>query len=320
VSALLVLPAGLLLIAAGLALFSAWAAWRAEKAVPPCGRIIEIDGARIHYLDQGQGPTIVMIHGLGGQLQNFSHSLLERLTGEFRVILVDRPGSGYSTRPSGASADLRAQADTLAAFIRALSLDRPLLVGHSLGGAVALAVALDHPDCVGALGLIAPLTHPPRTVPAPFLRLALRSKVLRWIAGWTVAVPLSLLKGPEMLAYVFSPDAPPADFAVAGGGQLGLRPWTFYATSSDMVAVNEDLPGMAERYSSLRMPVAVLFGQDDRILNWQEHGVALEGKVPDLSINLVPGGHMLPVTIPDRTVEWLRVLARRTGRAPRESS
>jgi hypothetical protein len=63
VSALLVLPAGLLLVAAGLALFSAWLALR---AVPPCGRFIEIDGARIHYLDQGQGPTIVMIHGLVG--------------------------------------------------------------------------------------------------------------------------------------------------------------------------------------------------------------------------------------------------------------
>ncbi len=75
---------------------------------------------------------------------------------------------------------------------------------------------------------------------------------------------------------------------------------------------------MAERYSTLHMPVAVLFGQDDRILNWGEHGVALEGKVLDLDLTLVPGGHMLPVTAPDRTVEWL--MARRTGRAPRPSS
>ncbi len=314
-SVLLWLLAGILLIPVALVLFSAWVAWSAERAVPACGQFIEIDGARIHYLDRGQGPAIVMIHGLGGQLQNFSHSILARLTGEFRVILVDRPGSGYSTRPRGASAGLRAQGDTIAALLRALNLDRPLLVGHSLGGAVALAVALEHPDCVGALGLIAPLTHPPRTVPAPFLRLALRSKMLRWMAGWTVAVPLSLLKGPEMLAYVFSPDTPPADFAVTGGGQLGLRPWTFYATSSDMVAVTEDLPSMVERYGTLRMPVAVLFGQADRILNWQEHGAALKGKVPDLELTLVPGGHMLPITAPDPTVEWLRGLARRTGRA-----
>lgn len=311
--------ATLLLIAAGLVLFTTWVAWRAEKAVPPRGRFMEIDGARIHYLDQGQGPTIVMIHGLGGQMQNFSHSLLERLTGEFRVILVDRPGSGYSTRPRGASASLKAQGDTLAAFIHALNLDHPLLVGHSFGGAVALAVALDHPDKVGALGLIAPLTHPPRTVPAPFLRLALRSKLLRWVAAWTFATPVSLLKGPEMLAYVFSPDTPPADFAVAGGGQLGLRPWTFYATSSDMVAVNEDLPGMAERYGTLRMPVAILFGKNDHILDWREHGAPMEQHMPDLELTLVPGGHMLPVIVPDLTAEWMRGLARSTKGAPRQT-
>lgn len=316
-SVLLGVLAGILLVAVALALLSAWVAWRAERAVPPCGRFIDIDGAPIHYLDQGQGLTIVMIHGLGGQMQNFSHSLLARLTSEFRVILVDRPGSGYSTRSRGSSARLSVQADTVAKFLRALNLDRPLLIGHSLGGAVALALALDHPDRVAALGLIAPLTHPPREVPAPFLRLALRSKLLRWVAAWTLATPVSLLKGPEMLAYVFSPDKPPDDFAAAGGGQLGLRPWTFYATSSDMVAVNEDLPGMAERYGTLHMPVAVLFGQDDRVLNWREHGAALEGQVPGLELTLVPGGHMLPVTDPERTVEWLRMLAQRTEQLPR---
>jgi pimeloyl-ACP methyl ester carboxylesterase len=315
-SLLLTLLIGLLLVAAALALFTAWMALRAEQAVPPCGRFIEINGMRIHYLDQGRGPAVVMVHGLGGQLQNFSHSLLERLTGEFRVILVDRPGSGYSTRPRGAPSGLRAQGATIAAFLHALDLDHPLLIGHSFGGAVALAVALDHPGCVGALGLIAPLTHPPRTVPAPFLRLALRSRLLRWIAAWTLATPLSLLKGPEMLAYVFSPGAPPADFAVAGGGQLGLRPWTFFATTSDMVAVNEDLPRMAERYGTLRMPVAVLFGRDDRILSWREHGAAMEEKVPDLDLTVIPGGHMLPVTAPDRTAEWVRGVALREGSSP----
>ena len=98
-SVLLGILAGILLGAVALALLSAWVAWRAERAVPPCGQFIETGGARIHYLDRGQGPAIVLIHGLGGQMQNFSHALLGRLTGEFRVILVDRPGSGYRHSP-----------------------------------------------------------------------------------------------------------------------------------------------------------------------------------------------------------------------------
>ncbi len=309
----------ILLVVAGLVLFTAWTARAVEKAVPPQGQFIDVEGSRIHYLDRGQGPTIVMIHGLGGQLANFSHSLLDRLTDEFRVILVDRPGSGYSIRPRGASARLRVQGDTIARFIRALDLDSPLLVGHSLGGAVALAVALDHPECVGGLGLIAPLTDPPKAVPAPLAGLAVRSTILRWMVAWTLATPASLLKGNEALAYVFGPDTPPSDFATAAGGRLGLRPRTFYATSSDMVAVNEDLTGMVERYGELQMPVAILFGRDDRILDWRQHGADMSDKVPGLELTLIPGGHMLPVTAPEQTAEWLRALARKaiSGAEPR---
>src|ERR1700680_5205744 len=87
------------LIVAGLVLFSANAAQKGEAAVPPCGRFIEIDGQRLHYVDTGgAGPAIVMIHGLGGTLWNYTYALVDKLSGEFRVIAVDRPGSGYSVR------------------------------------------------------------------------------------------------------------------------------------------------------------------------------------------------------------------------------
>ena len=146
-------------IVAGLMLYAAWTARRVEKALPPLGRFVEVDGGRIHYLEQGSGPTLLLIHGLGGQMRNFTHSLLERLKGDYRLIIVDRPGSGYSTRPPGASATIRAQADTVARFMDALRLERPLVVGHSLGGAIALSLALNHPEKVGGLALLAPLTH-----------------------------------------------------------------------------------------------------------------------------------------------------------------
>lgn len=109
------------------------------------------------------------------------------------------------------------------------------------------------------------------------------------MVAWTLATPASLLKGNEALAYVFGPDTPPSDFATAAGGRLGLRPRTFYATSSDMVAVNEDLPGMVERYGALQMPVAILFGRDDRILDWRQHGAGMSDKVPGLELKLIPG-------------------------------
>src|SRR6202047_2613415 len=136
------------LIVAGLVLFAANTARKVKAAVPPCGQFIEIDGQRLHYVDTGgTGPAIVMIHGLGGTLWNFTYAPVDKLSGEFRVIAVDRPGSGYSTRPDDAPAKLSAQADTLAKFMRALGLKQPLLVGHSLGGALSLALPREHPEC-----------------------------------------------------------------------------------------------------------------------------------------------------------------------------
>src|ERR1700691_3164834 len=98
--------AAVVVIAGALAIFAAWTARQVEKLLPPCGHFIEVDGARIHYVDEGCGPPLVLIHGLGGQMHNFTHSLLDRLKRDHRVIILDRPGSGYSTRPPHGSAAL----------------------------------------------------------------------------------------------------------------------------------------------------------------------------------------------------------------------
>src|SRR5471032_3379296 len=118
-SILLTLVLIVAVVVAGLVLFTAYTARKVEAAVPPCGQFIEIDGQRLHYVDTGGNrPVIVMIHGLGGALWNYSYALADKLSGEFRVIAVDRPGSGYSTRADDAPANLAAQADTLAKFMR----------------------------------------------------------------------------------------------------------------------------------------------------------------------------------------------------------
>jgi pimeloyl-ACP methyl ester carboxylesterase len=121
-----------------------------------------------------------------------------------------------------------------------------------------------------------------------------------------------MLKGDEVLAFVFGPETPPQDFAMKGGGLLGLRPGSFYSASTDMVAVNDDLPSMVLRYSTLNMPVSILFGAEDRILDYSSHGTALQAKLAGAELKLIPGrGHMLPVTAPEETAEWIRATARK---------
>jgi pimeloyl-ACP methyl ester carboxylesterase len=304
---------GIVLVAAilaGLVIFTAVTARRVEHALPPRGQFIEVSGARIHYLDKGTGPPIVIIHGLGGQMGNFTYALLDRLADEFRVILMDRPGSGHSTRAPGATGRLTEQAAIVAEFIRKLDLQRPLLVGHSLGGAIALGVALDHPEMVKAVALVAPLTHVPKQVPAPFRALDIKSNVLRWLVAWTVATPIGIRRGKAILDAIFSPDPAPADFPIRGGGILGLRPRSFYNTSLEMRAVNLDLWAMAGRYASLRVPVRILYGKNDQVLSPQLNGEALKAKTPMVSLELVAGGHMLPISAPDLTAKFIKAAAR----------
>jgi pimeloyl-ACP methyl ester carboxylesterase len=314
---LLYLLLAVLLVVGGLAEFSIAASRRIEKAVPPQGGFLDFDGERLHVLDKGAGRPVVMIHGLSGQMGNFTHSLVDRLCGDFRVVAFDRPGSGYSTRAAGAPAGVRAQAAILAKAIRMLKLERPVIVGHSLGGAVALALALDHPDCAGALALISPATHPVASSPAVFRSLALlRSPMLRRLVAWTLATPAGLIGRKWGSRQVFAPEPAPADFGTRGGGLLALRPSNIYASSSDMIAattLRDEIANMTQRYGSLRVPVGIVFGRSDPILDYHAHGEAMKRELPSLDLEIVDGGHMLPITRPDVVASFIRRMAAKVG-------
>jgi len=293
----------------GLFAFSVLAGRRIERLVPPQGDLMAVDGRLLHYLDKGAGPPIVLIHGLGGQMGNFTHSLVDRLSRDFRVVAFDNPGSGYTPRRAGSPAGVRAQADALARAIRALNLGRPVVVGHSLGGAIALALALDHPDSVGALALIAPLTHPLRRAPLVFQGLAIRSPLLRRLLYWTVATPGYLMARNWAFRRIFAPETPPPDFGRNGGGLLAMRPGSINAASEDLNAVNEDLVAMTPCYGEIAVPIGILFGRDDKLLNRREQAETIKAAIPSLDLELIPGGHMLPVTCPDATAAFIARMA-----------
>jgi pimeloyl-ACP methyl ester carboxylesterase len=302
----------LVLVLAALALFSHWVGARVDKAFPPPPELLEVEGERIHYRSFGSGPAIVMVHGLGGQMKHFDYLPLQELSAHCRIVLLDRPGSGVSPRRDDGKAAIAAQGRLVAGFIRALNLPQPpLLVGHSLGGAIVLAAALHDPGCAAGLALLAPLAHFSPRIPAPFRALGIRTPWLRRLFAQVFAIPLGILASRQTLEMVFGPDPAPADFPVRGGGLLTMRPRAFYATSTDMCAVETDLPRQETRYGELRLPVFILYGDADRVLDWQENGQALQRKLPQAQLEIVPGaGHMLPVARAPATAAWLERVAR----------
>jgi pimeloyl-ACP methyl ester carboxylesterase len=303
---LLLLTSVVVAVFLGLWWFTAHTADKVEQRLPATGVFIDVPGARLHVIERGQGPALLLIHGLGGQSGHFTYGIVDQLAPHFRVIVIDRPGSGYSTRSDGRSASLEAQAAMLAALIDQMKLDRPFVVGHSLGGAIALALALAHPEKVSGLALVAPLTQITDKVSPAFNALLIKQSWLRTLVAWTVATPATMLGSEKLLGQIFGPEPVPPDFATRGGGLMSLRPSQFLAASADIQALPASLPQQQIRYGQLQLPVSVLYGRNDLVLDPTENGADFIAQVNGATLELVDGGHMLPVTNPRLTADFIR--------------
>ncbi|MEO9780837.1 MAG: alpha/beta fold hydrolase [Sedimentitalea sp.] len=283
----------------------------AARLVPQAGEVVPVAGGRVHYVDLGpkDAQTLVMIHGLSGQLQHFTYALAGLLAQQYRVIVVDRPGCGYSTRDSDALADPSEQGRMIGEALDRLGVERPVLVGHSLGGAVSLAMAMDRPDRVGGLALLCPATQHEDAVPEVFKGLLVKSPLVRRLIGATIAVPMAAATKDRVLGIVFHPEPPSQDFMIGAGGALGLRPKAFVAASSDAVALRDSGNAQSARYEKeLRVPGGILFGAADGILSPAVHGHTMQ--VHGLEYETLEGrGHMIPMTAPADCADFIRRMA-----------
>lgn len=285
--------------------YSQRAARRAEEMVPMDGRLVEAGGTLLHVTEQGSGPPLLLIHGLSAQLRSFAQSMVDDLARDHRVVRVDRPGSGYSPPLPSGSQHLADQADAIAALIDTLGPDRPWIVGHSLGGALALQIAERHPGKIAGLALIAPATQPVHDVPEVFRGLMVPLPIAGLVAQ-TIAVPLGMATQDRVLAAVFAPEPVPADYLTAGGGALALRPGNVAAACADLQLARRDAEAMVTRFATLDLPVRILSPRGDALLDPEVHGALTVSQIPGARLTLTEGGHMLPYTQPLETARWVR--------------
>ncbi len=303
---------GLLLAALVLAWwFTQTVAKKAEAALPPRGKFTAVPGGRLHWVEKGEGKPVVMIHGLAGSHCNFTYALMDRLAEKgYRAIALDRPGCGWSERDSDDQARIPNQAAMIAAWLEAEGIEKSLLVGHSLGGAVSLALAVNHPEKVGGLALVSALVQAPQAPSDAFAGINIANPGLRNFIAHTIATPLSIRNGEKTLSIVFGPDPAPADFRTRGGGLLNLRPRAFYAAATDLHAVDKDMDSITARIGGISVPVGMFYGEDDLILSAPEQMAALRKALPDAEMESVPGrGHMPLIIIPDEVAGFVERMA-----------
>jgi pimeloyl-ACP methyl ester carboxylesterase len=287
-----------------------------EGRYPPNGRFIEVEGGRLHIVEmmpQGRAPeaTVLLLHGASGSSGDPLLALGERLARRFRVIAVDRPGSGWSDRVAGESAaSPAAQARIIRDLLARLGVAQAIIVGHSWSGALATNLALDHAEIVSGLVLLSPVTHPwPGGDISWYYGPAVAPYIGRFLTS-TVTTPAGLLRMRPTLATVFAPQAPPPDYAERARIPLALRPGTFRANAEDVSALYDFVKGQAGRYGTIRAPTVIISGNADAIVWTDLHSRSLEREIPGAKLVVLPGiGHMPHHAAPDLVLREIEALA-----------
>jgi pimeloyl-ACP methyl ester carboxylesterase len=285
-------------VLAASALVNRQLARRAEAANPPTGRFIEVDGACLHYVDRGHGQAVVMLHGNGSMIADFAASgLLSEAASRHRVIAFDRPGFGHSSRPADKDWTPEAQAKAIHAALVKLGVERAVVLGHSWGTLVAVALAQHFPQMVSGLVLESGFYFPTSRV-AGMLASAPKVPGLAGIIRHTVAPVAARVMWPMLERKIFAPAPVPEQFG-AFPREMAVRPSQLRAAAAETRMMAAAAARLCGDYGRLRMPVAVIVGDGDRLLDPEAQSVRLHHEIAHSTLWKVSGaGHMVHQTNP----------------------
>src|SRR4051812_4718399 len=293
---------GAALVAA--AVYAVVQARAAERKTPPIGRFLEVDGVRLHHLEQGQGDPVVLLHGNGGLIQDLTVSgLVDGLSGHHRVIVFDRPGFGYSTRPHGRVWTPMAQAEVLGKALDQLGVEQATVLGHSWGTLVAISLALQAPGLVRGLVLLSGYYFPTARLDVPLL-LPPSIPVIGDVMRYTVSPLLGRLLLPPLIRKLFAPAPVTERFERLFPMAMTLRPSHLRASAADMGLMIPAAAKLQARYRELKVPVTIITGADDQVVEAGRQSGRLHEELPQSRFISLPGlGHMVHHCAPDQVLQ-----------------
>ena len=269
---------------------------KAERDNPPIGRFLNVRGTRLHYIERGSDAPLVLLHGNGSMIQDFESSgLIDLAASTYRVIAIDRPGYGHSDRPRSTVWTPGAQADLIHDALAQLGVRRATVLGHSWGCSVAVALARRYPDLVRGVVLVSGYYYP--TARADMVGMAVPAvPVVGDVMRYAVSPILARLVWPLLMRQIFGPQPVPKKFA-GFPRALAVRPTQIRASAAESALMIPNALAAGGSYRSLRMPVSIVAGAEDRLIDPEAQSVRLNREIVQSSLHVVAGaGHMVHQT------------------------
>ncbi len=269
---------------------------RIERQYPAVGEFADVGDIRLHYVDlpahDSDAPVIVFIHGASGNLRDPLTAFRGELIGRYRLIFVDRPGHGYSSRGSRDVSAPVAQAEVIHQLLSQIGISRAVIVGHSWGAAVASAYAVRFQSATAGLLLLAPATHPWPGGVDWYYGVA-TTPVVGTIFRYTLVMPIGLLQLSAALKDVFGPTPVPAAYTAGAGISLVLRPDEFLANAQDVGGLKANVIAMSPHYREITAPTIIIAGAEDSVVRNDLHADALAREIAGAKLETLDNaGHM----------------------------
>jgi pimeloyl-ACP methyl ester carboxylesterase len=283
-----------------------------QRAYPAQGRVIEVAGASLNIVDigprDGAEPPVVMIHGASSNLEIMRQPLGARLAEKHRVILIDRPGHGWSTRARLDDSTPAIQGRMIDEALEKLGVSRVILVVHSWSGALGARMALDYPQRIAGLVMLAPVAYPwPGGV--GWYNRVVTTPVIGPLLAYTITLPLGFFLTESGSRGVFLPQIMPQDFVSHTATRLLLRPREFLANARDLVTLKAAVAEQAPRYANIGAPMVVITGDVDKTVSTNIHSRPLAAVVPNARLIVLPDvGHMVQNAAPDLVISEIEAM------------
>ena len=306
--AIILLVLALLLL--GLYLASRQAVRNAEAEFPPIGEFITVEGIRLHYLCRGAGPSVVLLHGNAGFVQDYSLKTLDQLAPQYRVYAFDRPGHGYSTRSTNSRTTPIDQARLLHNAVQQLGIEQPIIVGHSWSGILVLAYALEYPQDISGIVLLAAVTLMRGEGVNPLLEQIAAIPILGDVFRLILPLALGGKLVEQVLTRAFAPDSIPEDY-LRTAQALWTRPSQTAAVAEDNQIITPAIEALSPRYQDIRIPTVIVTGDSDQIVDAESNSIALSQIISEaIFIELADTGHSIPQTRPDAVLDAIRQVSK----------